>query len=147
MYSTTVSALTEHMAIISLKEPLEGDFFIVEPIPGLAETYFLTVAALLDHGQRNVLQCRIINPTAHDIHIPENMPIAVISVLPEGSTIFQWDELEEQPPHEQPAMNNLNTGPKEGDLMHLTQVQGEPEEEYGLMTFPMQPKPEEERPY
>ena len=43
-------------------------------------------------------------------------------------------------------MNNLNTGPKEGDLMHLAQVQGEPEEEYGLMTFPMPPKAEEEQP-
>ena len=81
--------MSEHLALIYPPEQFDCKNVMVDSIPELAEVHFPPVATTLDHASKNILQCRVIKPTAQDIVLPKDTPIASISPLPDATSIFK----------------------------------------------------------
>ena len=76
-----ISALSECIVQIYQEDDLEQERLLVQPIPGLAEICFLSVA------NKETLDCRLINLSGQDISLPADSPIALLIGLPDDTVI------------------------------------------------------------
>ena len=142
---TTIPALSECIAHIYQEDELMENCLLVQPILGMAEQCFLSVATSLDNANQPGLNCRMINPSGQDITLPEHTTIAYLTALPHDTII---SPMENPPPRTssiRPAatINNLS---KPGDVMFWNQEDDEPDIDYGLDTLPFQEEIDEEKP-
>ena len=112
------------------REPAKPELcgnLLIEEIPGLTEAMHFAVAASLCNGDTETVICRAMNPTGEEIIIPQDSAVAKATILdrhPVISVIY--------PPEEEEEHTN--------DKSEIELAKKDQEDEYGLQSFPKQPK-------
>ena len=111
----TIPAMSECIASIYQEDEIIKKILMVHSTHSVAERYHLAVDTSVDNTNQETLNCRLINPSAEDITLPEDTSIAHRSGLPEGIAIKGLENSPETKTDRQDK--KINSISKKGDVM------------------------------